>query len=121
MAASDNLREATVATTITEHPPLVTLINVFTVRPGKQRELVTLLGEATEQVMRHRQGFVSANIHASTDGGTVVNYAQWSTEADFHAMLADPTARDHMSRVEALVEHDDPKLYTVESVHSSGS
>ena len=52
------------------------LINVFTVNPDSQPQLIDLLHEATNQVIRHRPGsFISANIHASLDGTRVVNYA----------------------------------------------
>jgi hypothetical protein len=47
---------------------VATLINVFTVTRETQQPLVELLIKSTEQVMRHRPGFVSANIHASLDG-----------------------------------------------------
>jgi heme-degrading monooxygenase HmoA len=105
------------ATTITVDAPVATLINVFTVQSGRQRELVELLTTATEEVMRHRPGFVAANIHASTDGTRVVNYAQWGSAADFEAMLADPEAQVHMRQAAAIADHYDPHLYTVESVH----
>lgn len=67
--------------------------------------------------MRHRPGFVSANIHASTDGTRVVNYAQWATAADFQTMLQDPTAGEHMARAKQLAESFEPNLYGVVSVH----
>src|SRR5262249_30407728 len=60
-------------TTICPHPGHATLINVFTVAPERQRELVDLLIDATEQVIQHVPGFISANIHASIDGTRVVN------------------------------------------------
>lgn len=103
-------------TTIDPNARLATLINVFTVDPARQQELVNLLVDATENVMRHRKGFVSANIHASVDGVAVVNYAQWESAADFHAMLEDPAAKEHMSAVAAVARFE-PHLYTVESVH----
>ena len=62
-------------TVIDPDADVVTLINDFTVDQERQRELVEILVAATEQVMRHRPGFVSANIHASLDGTHVVNYA----------------------------------------------
>ncbi|MDN5769284.1 MAG: antibiotic biosynthesis monooxygenase [Microlunatus sp.] len=71
---------------------VATLVNVFTVVPERQQELVDVLDEATEQVMRHLPGFVSANIHASLDGTRVVNYAQWASPAAFEAMMKDSTA-----------------------------
>lgn len=107
-------------TTITAGSPVCTLINVFTVVAERQQELVTLLEEATEQAMRHRDGFVTANIHASTDGIRVVNYAQWRDEAAFRAMLADPEAQVHMTQAAKIAESFEPHLYTVESVHSRG-
>lgn len=93
------------------------MINVFTVAPERQAELVDVLVKATEETMRTRPGFISANIHASVDGERVVNYAQWASEADFTAMLADPVAREHMARALELAETADPRLFRVESVH----
>lgn len=104
-------------TSIVAHAPIATLINVFTVRPDRQRELVDLLVTATEDVMRHQPGFIAANIHASTDGTTVVNYAQWESAEAFHTMLDNPVAQAHMGQAAALADHFDPHLYTVESVH----
>lgn len=103
-------------TTIATNQDVATLINVFTVTSETQQPLVDLLIEATEQVMRHRQGFVSANIHTSLDGTRVVNYVQWGSHEDFRAMLNDPTAREHMSAVDALATSE-PHLYQVASVH----
>ena len=104
------------ATTIATDQPVATLVNVFTVLPEAQQRLVDLLIEATEQVMRQRSGFVSANIHASLDGHRVVNYAQWRSSEDFQAMLKDPAAREHMTAVSALAQAE-PHLYEVVSVH----
>jgi heme-degrading monooxygenase HmoA len=104
-------------TTIQKHGPHATLINVFTVEPERAAELAALLDDATEKVMRHVPGFVSANIHVSTDGTRVVNYAQWETAEAFTAMQSDPTAREHMAGAAALASGFDPHLYTVESVH----
>jgi hypothetical protein len=104
------------ATTITTEAPVVTLINVFTVDPENQQELVRLLDEATETVMRHLPGFVSANIHAGLDGVTVANYAQWRSEEDFEAMLANPVATKHMAEMYSLARVE-PRLYSVVSTH----
>ncbi len=102
--------------TISVTAPVVTLINVFIVEPARQRELVQLLVSATEEVMQHRPGFISANIHASTDGERVVNYAQWESEQAFRAVLADPIAREHMTAM-THIAHAEPRLYRVASVH----
>ncbi|HEY2531214.1 MAG TPA: hypothetical protein VGJ20_25320 [Xanthobacteraceae bacterium] len=41
---------------------ILTFINVFTVQPEKQGELVSLRTTAARHTMRHLPGFVSANI-----------------------------------------------------------
>jgi hypothetical protein len=52
-------------TMIAKNNNVVTLINVFTVRPEQQQRLVDVLVEATEAVMKYQPGYVSANIHKS--------------------------------------------------------
>jgi heme-degrading monooxygenase HmoA len=103
-------------TTIDADAAVVTLINVFEVRPEKQAELVRLLDEATVEVMRHLPGFVSANIHRSLDGARVANYAQWATREDFQRMLENPAAQVHM-RLCTAIANAAPVLYEVSSVH----
>lgn len=102
--------------TISADQDLATLINVFTVDPDKQQQLLDLLSEATEQVIRHRPGFISANMHASLDGTRVVNYAQWRTREDLEAMLADAEAAEHITAIQELATAE-PNLYRVASVH----
>jgi quinol monooxygenase YgiN len=92
------------------------LINVFTVEPDRQQQLIDLLDEATTQVIRHRPGFISANIHASLDGTRVVNYAQWRSRDHLKNMLGDPAAGEHMKAITALAAAD-PHLYTVTATH----
>ena len=74
-------------TTISPSANLVTLINVFTVDPVRQQQLVDVLVRATDETIRHMPGFVSANIHKSVDGARVTNYAQWRSRDDLDAML----------------------------------
>jgi quinol monooxygenase YgiN len=106
-------------TTIQQHGPYATLINVFMVTPERARALAELLTVATDEVMRYLPGFVSANIHLSTDSSRVVNYAQWDSAEAFQAMLQNPAAREHMDKCAELATSFDPHLYIVESVHSA--
>lgn len=103
-------------TTIEKSAPVVTLINVFTVDPSRQDELVRVLDQATEEVIKHLPGFVSANIHRSLEGRHVANYAQWTSQEAMNAMLASPAAQEHL-RVAASMAQVAPCLYTVASVH----
>jgi len=92
--------------TIRAGAEIFTLINVFSVAPDHQQELASVLIEATEHTMRHLPGFISANIHTSFDGRHVVNYAQWRSRDDFEAMLRNPDARPHMTRIAAIASFD---------------
>lgn len=95
----------TTATTIATDQEVMTLINVFTVDPENQQELIDVLAEATT-VMVELPGFVSANLHRSLDGRRVVNYVQWRSQDDYNAMLANPRARTHMGQAADLATFD---------------
>jgi quinol monooxygenase YgiN len=94
----------------------VTLINVFDVDPSKQQELLDLLNEGTEKVIRRLPGFVSVNLLTSNDGTRVVNYAQWRSLEDIKATLADPEAQNYAKRAAELAQAA-PHVYSVASVH----
>lgn len=104
--------------TICEDESVLTLINVFTVDPDDQDELVDCLVSATEAMMADKPGFVSANLHASLDGERVVNYAQWQSRADFEAIFEDPDVQSHMAEIEAIATAD-YHLYEVSHVEAA--
>jgi quinol monooxygenase YgiN len=100
-------------TTISAEQDVMTLINVFTVDPGRCDELVQVLVDATAETVRHIDGFVSANIHRSVDGQRVVNYAQWSSLDAFNAMREHPDVQPHMRRAAELADGFDPIVCSV--------
>ena len=110
------MSEPTTDTIISTTSDVVTLINVFTVDPARQQELVDVLDAATVEQISQVAGFVSANIHASLDGTKVTNYAQWESWEHLEAMQADPASRAHMQAAAAIATFE-PALYTVRSVH----
>lgn len=93
-------------------PPSVTLINVFTVDPAQQDELVDLLVRATEASVRHAPGFVSARLHRSLDGTKVAMYAQWQSREAYQAMRGDPGSRPYLERALAIATFE-PGMYEV--------
>jgi heme-degrading monooxygenase HmoA len=101
---------------ISKQQHMLTLINTFTVAPERQEELVNLLIEATDQVMKRLPGFVSANIHRGLDGRHVANYAQWRSRDDLEAMLRHPAALPHLKEATALAIAVDPHVYDVAAV-----
>lgn len=102
--------------TISEGRHPLTVINVFTVTPDRQADVVRMLGELTEQTVRHQAGFISTNIHASLDGTRVVNYAQWESKEHLEAMMAVPAARERMREL-IQVATSEPHLYEVARVY----
>lgn len=86
---------------------ILTLVNVFTVRPERQQQLIDLLADAT-RTMKQLPGFVSANLHKSYDGKYVVNYVQWRSREDYEAMLHNPEATPHMKTAADLADGYNP-------------
>ncbi|MGI5458773.1 antibiotic biosynthesis monooxygenase family protein [Streptomyces sp. CA-249302] len=107
----------TVTARIDSTRTVATLINVFTVSPDRQSELIELLARATEETMKHQPGFICANFHASQDGERVVNYAQWESEEHYRTMLANPAARIHMDQAATIATDVQPRLFRVQSTH----
>jgi quinol monooxygenase YgiN len=95
----------------------VTLVNVFTVAPERQAELVEALDRATAEVFVGDPGFVSANLHASLDGTRVINYAQWASQEAYDAALARPEVREHIGEAASVALDYDPTLVRVRAVH----
>ena len=107
---------STARSTIQAGAQLVTLINVFTVDRANQQRLIDRWQQATDDVIRHMPGFISANLHRSLDGTRVVNYAQWESQEAFRAMLRDPIVRPLLIEL-AEIAGTEPLLCEVVSVH----
>lgn len=97
----------------------VVLINTFMVEPDRADELLAALSRATEHGMRQRPGFVSANLHVSQDRRHIANYAQWRSQSDINAMMADPSARKHMQQAADLALSFEPIYYELRESHQA--
>jgi heme-degrading monooxygenase HmoA len=106
-------------TIISRDNDVYTLINVFTVAPDKQQQLVDTLIETTERVIKHIPGFVSASFHKSLDGTRVVNYAQWESREAFERVMQNGEARKRMVLAQQIGQTDG-HFYTVSAVVTSG-
>jgi quinol monooxygenase YgiN len=89
----------------------LTLINLFTVDPANQQELVDLLIKATESV-KEIAGFVSASLHRSLAGKRVAMYAQWKSIEDYNRMRANPTASPFLEQALKIASFE-PGMYEV--------
>ena len=103
-------------TTIETEAHVVTLINVFTVEPSRQDDLVRELQDATDRFMKKLPGFISASIHRGLDGHHVANYGQWESMEAIEALVRNPEAQATMKRV-AAIGTPAAYLYTVVSSH----
>jgi quinol monooxygenase YgiN len=104
-------------TTISKHNKLVTFINVFTVDPTRQQELIDLLARATE-IVRRAPGFISASLHRSVDGAKVTMYAQWRSIEDYEAMRANPAPLPYLQQALGFARFE-PAMYEVVETYSA--
>lgn len=105
-------------TTISKTSKVITLINVFTVEPANQRQLLELLDRATETSVRHAQGFISSSLHRSLDGTKVTMYAQWRSVEDYQAMRENPAPLPYLQQALAIAKFE-PGMYEVVATHSA--
>ncbi|MEU6351699.1 hypothetical protein ABZ896_20540 [Streptomyces sp. NPDC047072] len=80
------------------HAGFVALVTVRTEDASVQRALVTMLAQDVEAWVRHCPGFVSANYHLSTDGTSLVNYAQWTSEEAYRKSFERNPDKEAMRR-----------------------
>jgi quinol monooxygenase YgiN len=93
----------------------LTLINVFTVTPEKQHELIALLTDVTERNVRHHPGFVSASLHRGIDGTKVTMYAQWASIDDYETMRQNPGPAPALEQALKMATFD-PGMYEVAEI-----
>jgi quinol monooxygenase YgiN len=108
-------------TTISPSRKRVTLINVFTVEPANQQELLELLARATETSVRHAPGFISAGLYRGLDGTKVTMYAQWRSAEDYQAMRANPAPLPFLQRALEIAKFDPGMYEVVESYTGTAS
>lgn len=83
-------------------PTATTLINVLTVDPSNQDQLIALLRDNTDGVVRTLDGWISTNFVAAKDGTRVVIVSQWRDPAAVEAMRNDARMRAYFPRIAAL-------------------
>lgn len=80
----------------------VTLINIFTAKPGKQQDLARVLAEGTRNFFSRQPGSLSSSVVVGGDGSKVVNISQWRSAEDIAAFRSDPRFAEYMK---AIMEH----------------
>jgi quinol monooxygenase YgiN len=85
---------------------VTTLVNVFTVEPGNQAEVLALLREGTETMFSKMPGWISTNLLKSRDGKQIVVYSQWRDAKDIAAFRQDPRLKPYFERFAALAKQE---------------
>ena len=98
----------------------IILINVFTVAPDKQNEVLELLTRATQDHVRHASGFMSAKLHRSLDGTKVTMYAQWQSIEAYQTMRNDPAPLPFLQRALEIAKFD-PGMYELVETFTHGT
>jgi quinol monooxygenase YgiN len=106
--------------TISPSRNVVTVINVFTVEPANQVQLVELLARATETSVRHAPGFISASLHRGLDGAKVTMYAQWRSVEDYQAMRENPAPLPYLRQALEIARFE-PGMYEVVGIYAGAA
>ncbi|RWE31897.1 MAG: antibiotic biosynthesis monooxygenase [Mesorhizobium sp.] len=80
----------------------VTLINVFTAKPGKQQDLAKALAEGTRSFFSKQPGSLASSVVVGGDGSKVVNVSQWRSADDIAAFRNDPRFAEYMKAIVEL-------------------
>lgn len=92
--------------TIAVTPEVTTLVNVLTVEPENQAQLVELLHENSKTVVSTLAGWISTSVVVSHDKHRVVIYSQWRDLESVRAMQSNPQMRAYFPRIAALAAFD---------------
>ncbi|MFL6932180.1 MAG: antibiotic biosynthesis monooxygenase family protein [Xanthobacteraceae bacterium] len=97
---------------------IVTQITTVKMRPDNQDEVLQLMKERAK-FMSRQPGFVSVNLHRSTDGSHVVNYVQWTDKDRLAAAHHSPEFRKKWPKFGELVQDVEPALYDVVQIEAA--
>jgi quinol monooxygenase YgiN len=93
-------------TTIRADRAVTTLINVFTVEPADQANVLALLEDGVGSLFSKMPGWISTNLHKSRDGKQIVSYSQWRDVKDIDAFRQDPRMKPYLERFGAVARHE---------------
>ena len=107
-------------TIISAENNIAAVILIFQVDPKLQAELIDAAKENSQKVMEKKPGFISANLHKSYDGTSMVNYAQWETRKSYEEAI-NFLKPDEVKIGERIFDIADPDWNIYNLVFSAGS
>jgi heme-degrading monooxygenase HmoA len=100
-------------TTIDPAQPIVTLINVFTVKVEDQDPFIKAQTGEYKRLWRKIPGSLAANLHRGRSGKKAANYAQFRSMDEMRAWQKGDLMKDHLAVIQPYVERAQPGLYRV--------
>jgi hypothetical protein len=95
----------------------IAVIGIFTVDPGKQSELLSLLGRYGETLKSARaQGFIGIATHRGYQGAQVASYELWASADAYRQAIARGPAAEVLEQIRDTAEASELHLYDVLSV-----
>jgi heme-degrading monooxygenase HmoA len=87
-------------------------VNVIDVEPSRYQELMTILNEGNDTVIRRREGFISAVLLANGDKSRVVTVARWQSMDAIKALQSDTVVATYVNRTAAIAKAN-PAVFAV--------
>jgi quinol monooxygenase YgiN len=85
---------------------MVTLLNILTVDPTNQPQLLQMLQANVDTVICTLDGWIASDLIASSDGERVIIHSQWRDGAAVAAMRSDPRMVAYFPKIAALASFD---------------
>jgi hypothetical protein len=120
MTRPENLNTEGV-TTVDPSRDIVTLINVFTAKPGNQQAFVTAQMGEYKRLRGKIAGSLSANLHRGLGGSKAANYAQFRSLEALGTWQQSDLMKEHMPVILPYVERAQPDIYRAVDVVSRSS
>jgi quinol monooxygenase YgiN len=83
-------------------PTMTTLLTFLTVEPAEQSQVLDMLRDNIQTVIRMLDGWIATDLVAAADGTRIVIHSQWRDAAAVAAMRTDPRMVDYYPRLAAL-------------------
>jgi len=79
-------------------------VNVIEVDPNRYEQLMEILKEGNDSVIRHRSGFISCSLLANADRTRVITVARWKSADAIKAVASDPVVAEYVRRTAAVAK-----------------
>ncbi len=86
----------------------------FSVPDGEEDTALQKIGDYVASFLSQQPGFITSRLHRNKDGGGLLHYAEWDSEADFQA--AGVLAREHPDLPALLAYEPSGVGYQVERI-----